>query len=96
MKRFLIMLIAIVVFFGITNAANEARFMKYPDIKGDKIVFSYEGDLWLTTVEGGAARRITSAPGIETTPKFSPDGKWIAFSGNYDGSTNVYVIPTEG
>ncbi len=96
MKRFFIMLLGIVLFFGITNAANEARFMKYPDINGDKIVFSYEGDLWLTTVEGGAARRITSAPGIETTPKFSPDGKWIAFSGNYDGSPNVYVIPAEG
>ncbi len=90
------MLIGIVVFFGITNGENEARFMKSPDIKGDKIVFSYEGDLWLTTTEGGAARRITNAPGIENTPKFSPDGKWIAFSGNYDGSANVYVIPAEG
>ena len=70
--------------------------MRYPDIYKDKIVFTYEGDLWLTTMGGGIARRLTNAPGIEYSAKFSPDGKWIAFTGSYDGSSNVYVIPSEG
>ena len=70
--------------------------MRFPDIYKDQIVFSYGGDLWLTTTSGGVARRITSHPGLELFPKFSPDGKWIAFTGQYDGNTEVYLIPAEG
>ena len=70
--------------------------MRFPDIYKDQIVFSYGGDLWLTTASGGVARRITSHPGLELFPKFSPDGKWIAFTGQYDGNFNVYVIPAAG
>ena len=74
----------------------EGRLMRFPDIHGDKIAFSYGGDLWLATREGGVARRITTHPGQELFPKFSPDGKWIAFTGQYDGNYNVYIIPAEG
>jgi tricorn protease len=74
----------------------EGRLMRFPDIHKDKVVFSYGGDLWLVSASGGAARRITTHPGLELFPKFSPDGKWIAFTGQYDGNFNVYVIPAEG
>ena len=74
----------------------EGRLMRFPDIYKDQIVFSYGGDLWLTTATGGVARRITSHPGLELFPKFSPDGKWIAFTGQYDGNFNVYVMPAAG
>ena len=74
----------------------EGRLMRFPDIYKDKIAFSYGGDLWLVASAGGIARRITTHPGLELFPKFSPDGKWIAFTGQYDGNSNVYVIPAEG
>ena len=74
----------------------EGRLMRFPDVHGDKIVFSYGGDLWLVPTAGGVARRITSHPGLELFPKFSPDGKWIAFTGQYDGNFNVYVLPADG
>ena len=70
--------------------------MRFPDIKGDKIVFSYAGDLYITSSKGGEARRLTSSIGYEMFAKFSPDGKTIAFTGQYDGNTEVYVIPVEG
>jgi len=75
---------------------QEGRLMRFPDIHKDKIAFYYGGDLWLASSTGGVARRITSHPGRELFPKFSPDGKWIAFTGQYDGNFNVYVIPAEG
>ena len=74
----------------------EGRLMRFPDVTKDRIVFSYGGDLWLVAREGGVARRITSHPGQELFGKFSPDGKWIAFTAQYDGNYNVYVIPSEG
>jgi tricorn protease len=71
--------------------------MRTPAISGDTIVFSYAGDLWVTKVGSGAvARRLTSHPGVEIRPKISPDGKWVAFNGQYDGNPDVYVIPIEG
>lgn len=78
------------------SSAIEGRFMRYPDIYKDKIVFTYEGDLWIVNSNGGSAARITNAPGNEWAAKFSPDGKTIAFTAEYDGGTNVYSIPTEG
>lgn len=60
------------------------------------IVFSFADDLWIVPREGGAARRLTSAPGFETAPHISPDGKWVAFTGNYDGNEDVYVVPADG
>ena len=74
----------------------EGRLLRFPDVYKDKVVFSDAGDLWLATNSGGVARRITTHPGLELFPKFSPDGKWIAFTGQYDGNFNVYVIPAEG
>src|SRR6266849_2284811 len=75
---------------------QESRLLRFPDIYKDKIAFMYGGDLWLASSSGGTARRITSYPGRELFPKFSPDGKWLAFTGQYDGNFNVYLMPSEG
>jgi len=75
---------------------QEGRLMRFPAIYKDTVVFSYAGDLWLVPTAGGTARRITTDPGLELFPKFSPDGKTIAFTGQYDGNFNVYTIPAEG
>jgi tricorn protease len=74
----------------------QTRLMRYPDISRDQVVFVYAGDLWTTPRAGGVARRLTSHPGDEVHPKFSPDGKWIAFTGEYDGNSDVFVIPAAG
>jgi tricorn protease len=74
----------------------DALMLRFPDVSGDNIVFVYAGDLWTVPLAGGIARKLTSAKGHELFPKFSPDGKTIAFSGNYDGNIDVYVIPTGG
>jgi tricorn protease len=75
---------------------GETRLLHTPDIHKDQIVFVYGGDLWLVGAEGGVARRLTSDPGEELSPKFSPDGRWIAFTGQYGGNRQVYVISAEG
>ena len=75
---------------------QEGRLLLFPDVHKDKVVFTYGGDLWLASSSGGVARRITTHPGRELFAKFSPDGKWIAFTGQYDGNFNVYVMPAEG
>ena len=82
--------------FTFCQEQQEGRLMRFPDVRGDKIAFVYGGDIWLGTTSGGAARRVTTHPGRELFPKFSPDGKWIAFTGQYDGNFNVYVMPAEG
>ncbi len=72
------------------------RLMRYPDVGHGVVVFSYQGDIWRVPVTGGRALRLTVHEGVETHPKISPDGKWIAFTGNYNGGTNVFVIPFDG
>lgn len=74
----------------------EGRLLLFPDIHKDKIAFVYGGDLWVTTTAGGNARRVTTNAGRELFPKFSPDGQWLAFTGQYDGNFNVYVMPSDG
>jgi tricorn protease len=70
--------------------------MRFPDISKDQVVFVYAGDLWTVPRAGGSARRLTAHPGDELFPKVSPDGRWIAFTGEYDGNADVFVIPAEG
>jgi tricorn protease len=86
------------IFTGVVAGAQiaPARMVRTPDIHGDRIVFSAEGDLWLGTLSGGVAWRLTTHEGTETNPRFSPDGKQIAFTGSYDGGQDVYVMPVEG
>jgi len=77
-------------------ADGEARLLRYPTIHEDFVIFVYGGDLWRVPVEGGRAFRLTSHEGTELTPKISPDGEWVAFSGEYSGSRQVYVVPSDG
>jgi len=96
MLKWLAVIALLSVSIAPAQEVTEGRLMRFPDVYKDKVVFSYGGDLWLGSASGGVARRITSHPGLELFPKFSPDGKWIAFTGQYDGNFNVYVIPAEG
>ncbi|MEP6635160.1 MAG: S41 family peptidase [Acidobacteriota bacterium] len=79
-----------------SNSSAQTKLLRFPDIYGDKVVFTYGGDLWTASASGGSAIRLTSHPGIEVFGKFSPDGKWIAFTGQYDGDEQVYVVPAAG
>jgi tricorn protease len=74
----------------------ETRLLRFPDLHGDRVVFGYGGDLWTASDQGGLAQRLTAHPGLECYPKFSPDGQWIAFTGQYDGDEQVYVMPAQG
>lgn len=72
------------------------RMLHTPDVSRDRIVFVYAGDVWVVPRAGGEARRLTSHPGQELFPKLSPDGKWVAFSGEYTGTRQVYVVSVDG
>ena len=77
-------------------AHSQTKLLRFPDISGNNVVFCYAGDLWKSTSEGGMAVRLTAHVGQELFPKFSPDGKWIAFTGQYDGDEQVYIMPAIG
>ena len=78
------------------NAMEDARLMRFPHINKNLIAFVYAGDIWTVPANGDDARRLTSHEGLELFPKISTDRKWIAFSGEYSGSRQVFVIPSEG
>ncbi len=78
------------------DAQIDARLLRYPDVSESQISFVYAGDIWLVPKEGGLAQRLSSPPGEEMLPRFSPDGRQIAFTANYDGNPDVYVLPTAG
>ncbi len=97
LTRPLLFVSALMVFWLIPAAAHaQTKLLRFPDIHGDRVVFTYGGDLWLAPTAGGSAIRLTAHPGIELFAKFSPDGKWIAFTGQYDGDEQVYVVPATG
>ncbi len=77
-------------------ASQEARVLRFPAISNGQIVFSYAGDLYTVPESGGIARKLTSHEGYEAFARFSPDGKSIAFTAEYDGNREVYLIPAEG
>ncbi len=80
----------------IIRAENDSRLMRFPDINNDLIAFVYAGDIWTVNANGGDAVRLTSHKGLELFPKISPDGQWIAFSAEYSGSRQVYVMSSKG
>ncbi len=95
-KQFLFSLLALSAATGAKADGNEARLLRFPATNGTDIVFSYAGDLYTAPIAGGEARRLTSHVGYEIFPRFSPDGKTIAFTGEYDGNREVYIIPADG
>ncbi len=102
MKRLLVMvtiLLALGMFtFQVFADTTETRryLMRYPDVSKDAVVFSYGEDLWKVSINGGVATRLTIHDGFELFPKFSPDGRTIAFIAQYDGNTDVYAMNADG
>ncbi|HMG35478.1 MAG TPA: PDZ domain-containing protein [Blastocatellia bacterium] len=97
MKKVLLPLLAILFLSAAALAqTNKPLLMRNPTMNKTQIAFSYAGDLWTVPREGGAASRLTSGTANEFKPIFSPDGRWITFSGEYDGNVDVYVIPANG
>jgi tricorn protease len=91
-------LIPVIFLFCIaaTFQKSEARLLRFPAIHENRIVFSYAGDLYDVSSKGGTARKLTSDAGYEMFARFSPDGKFLAFTAQYDGNTEVYLMPSEG
>jgi len=78
------------------HAQIDARMLREPAVSATQIAFIYGGDIWIMPKSGGTAQRLTTALGEESFPHFSPDGKTLAFTGDYDGNQDVYTIPVEG
>ncbi len=93
MKRFMPIFFAVLL-AGTTLYAD--GLFRYPDVCGSKVVFEHGGDLWMVSSHGGRAWRLTSSPGLEVSPKFSRDCTKIAFTAQYDGNFNVYVMNADG
>jgi len=81
---------------SVAPALAQTKLLRFPDVHGDQVVFTYAGDLWTASTAGGDARRLTAHPGQELFAKISPDGQWIAFTGQIDGDEQVYVMPASG
>ena len=88
------LIIFVSVLVSIADAGT--KLLRFPDIHNDTVVFCYAGDIWRADIDGGNAARLTAHPGIEIFPKFSPDGTKVAFTGQYDGDEQVYVVDAEG
>src|SRR5262249_7598725 len=87
-------LVATATVFAADDEGAVAGYYRYPAIHGETIVFTAEGDLWRVGLKGGTAERLTSHLGEESSAAFSPDGKWLAYSGQYEGPTEVYLMPS--
>jgi tricorn protease len=92
------MLAAVILLSGpaFAWAQVDARMFRQPDVSATEITFVYAGDIWVVSKQGGVASRLSSPPGEEMFPRFSPDGSTIAYSANYDGNLEVYVVPAHG
>src|ERR1043165_393813 len=86
----------LILLISVTVAAQGTRLLRHPTVSRDLVAFEYAGDLWTVARSGGQARRLTSTPGVEIDPYFSPDGSQIAFTATVAGNTDVYVVPTAG
>lgn len=94
--RLALCLAAVATVPAVAFAQIDARMLRYPAVSKSQIAFVYAGDIWLVSKEGGAAVRLTSSPGEESFPRFSPDGSRVAYSASYDGNVDVYVVPSTG
>ncbi len=94
--RLVATLALVVAFPPLLHAQIDARMLRFPAVSDTEIAFVYAGDVWIVPKEGGTAERLSTPPGEETFPRFSPDGSLIAFSGDYDGNVDIYVMPAKG
>ena len=92
----LLALLAAVMLPRSASAQIDARMLRYPAVSKTQIAFVYAGDVWLVGKDGGSEFRLTSSPGEESFPRFSPDGSKVAYSASYDGNVDVFVIPSAG
>ena len=81
---------------GAAFADGGASMFRFPDVSDSDVVFVYANDLWTVPLEGGTALPLASPPGVESMPRFSPDGDRVAFVGNYEGGRDLYVLPVDG
>src|SRR6201996_2080703 len=99
MKKLYFLLFSVFVFQQLAKAQSaDVYFTSYPTLTpdGKTVIFSYEGDLWKADIDNPVAVRLTAMQGEETSPRVSPDGKWLAFSSNQFGNNDVYVMPMAG
>ncbi len=102
MKKFIIVFFVMPAFLSLSILAvtgidtKDTRLLSQPAVSKNRVAFVYADDLWTADIDGTGVRRLTSAKGTETNPVFSPDGKWVAFSANYDGNVDVYIVPAVG
>src|ERR1700749_4251117 len=97
MKKCISSLVIFFLFVSVLSAhASGPLLMQTPTLSKTHIAFAYAGDLWLVPREGGEARLLTSGSGTKSDPVFSPDGSMIAFTGDYDGNVDVYVMASSG
>src|SRR5262245_38398699 len=94
--RVLLLAALAALLLGSRSVAAEIKLPRHPDYHEGKIVFSYLGDLWVVNEDGSSPHRLTVHPARDVYPRFSPDGKWVAFSSNRYGNYDVFVIPAEG
>lgn len=95
--RFAFLLAAAACALSLAARADDAtRLLRFPATDGSRIAFTYAGAVYTVGLEGGVARRLTSGPGYSSFPRYSPDGTQLAFTGQYDGNTEVYVMPAAG
>src|SRR4051812_2468492 len=104
MKQFILLVFGILLAMTAPTAAQQSagpdptdtRLLTQPAVSAQHIAFVYADDLWVANLDGTNPRRLTADPGAESNPVFSPDGQTIAFSGQYEGNTDVYTIPVAG
>ncbi len=94
--RALVLLLALLAPVAVRAEGPRHLLLQSPTVNATHIVFSFADDLWIVPREGGNTQRLTTGAGVETDPHFSPDGKWIAFTGEYEGNLDVYVMPASG
>jgi len=96
MKKFLLLLCISLILFYPAYGQISAKLMRYMDVSDTQITFVYGGDIWVMSKTGGTAIQVTHSPGEESWPRFSPDGKSIAYTASYNGNLDVYVMPAQG
>jgi tricorn protease len=96
MRKPLLTFLTFICTLSISRAQINAALFRFPDVSASQIVFTYANDLWVVSKEGGLATHLSSPSGVESFPKFSPDGKTIAYTADYDGGNSIYAISTTG
>jgi tricorn protease len=88
--------LSLAMLLSVCASAREAKLVRYPHYHQGRVAFSFLGDVWTASENGSNLQRITANPARDVYPRFSPDGKWIAFSSDRNGNLDVYVVPSEG